>query len=238
MSVIVTMAGAGSRFQQAGYRVPKYMIEARGQTLFDWSIQSLQAFHEQHFVFACLQEHDADWIRARAHRAGLRRVDIMPRAALSLGQAQTAIDVIAAVDPHEPVWIYNIDTYIERGLHPNDLQGHQGCLHVFESQSPAMSYVRFGVQDRVCEIAEKVVISSWATVGMYGFETAQLFAQLYQTSYGQPQAPQASEQYIAPIYQSLLRQGGRVCAPRLASSAVHILGTPQEVLLFDPDVHP
>ena len=35
------MAGLGLRFKKAGYNVPKYMIEAKGKTLFEWSMDSL-----------------------------------------------------------------------------------------------------------------------------------------------------------------------------------------------------
>lgn len=31
MTVIITMAGLGSRFRKAGYNCPKYMIEAKGR---------------------------------------------------------------------------------------------------------------------------------------------------------------------------------------------------------------
>lgn len=44
MTVVITMAGLGSRFRKAGYKVPKYQIEAHGRTLFDWSMESLKGF--------------------------------------------------------------------------------------------------------------------------------------------------------------------------------------------------
>ena len=34
MTIVITMAGLGSRFRKAGYQVPKYMIEAHEKTLF------------------------------------------------------------------------------------------------------------------------------------------------------------------------------------------------------------
>ena len=42
ITVIITMAGLGTRFRKAGYQVPKYMIEAKGKTLFEWSLDSLK----------------------------------------------------------------------------------------------------------------------------------------------------------------------------------------------------
>ncbi len=239
MTVIVTMAGAGSRFRKQGYEVPKYMIRARGKTLFEWSMESLRHFFDQHFIFACLAEHDTSWIERQAAEMGIQQITVVPRASISLGQAQTAYDVIAQATPGEEVWIYNIDTYIERGLSPADMVGHQGCVHVFESRNPGMSFVRYDENGRVVELAEKKVISNWATVGVYGFSSADLYQQLYEGSYQAGEVQEVGgERYVAPMYQLLLKAGKSVCAPRLALPAVHILGTPLEVLEFDPMIKP
>ena len=40
VNVIITMGGIGSRFAKVGYNLPKYMIEAKGKTLFEWSLDS------------------------------------------------------------------------------------------------------------------------------------------------------------------------------------------------------
>ena len=48
MIVIITMAGLGSRFRKAGYNCPKYMIEAKGKTLFDWSMDSLVGYNKKY----------------------------------------------------------------------------------------------------------------------------------------------------------------------------------------------
>lgn len=45
MDIIITMGGLGSRFARAGYTVPKYRIEAKGKTLFEWSLDSLSGYN-------------------------------------------------------------------------------------------------------------------------------------------------------------------------------------------------
>lgn len=239
MTVVITMAGAGSRFSKQGYQVPKYMIRARGRTLFEWSMESLKDFSDHHFIFACLDEHNLEWIELTAKAMGFKFVTVAPRPRLSLGQAQTAYDVMSKADPHEVVWIYNIDTFIEQGLSPDDINGYQGCVHVFYSTSPSMSFVRFSDDGLVVELAEKKTISNWATAGVYGFESSKLYQQLYEASYYDGYVQEVSgERYVAPMYQLLLNSGGKVCAPKLDLCAVSILGTPQEVLSFDPTVKP
>ena len=36
LDIVITMGGLGSRFRKMGYNLPKYMIEAKGKTLFDF----------------------------------------------------------------------------------------------------------------------------------------------------------------------------------------------------------
>ena len=61
MTIVITMAGLGSRFRKAGYTVPKYMIEARGKTLFEWSMESLAGFADEDnlYVFIVRREDQA-----------------------------------------------------------------------------------------------------------------------------------------------------------------------------------
>jgi len=237
MTVIITMAGAGSRFRNHGCDVPKYMIKARGYTLFEWSISSLVNFFDDHFIFACLSEHDQNWIRQRAVDFGVKKVSIASRPSISLGQAETAYDVIHLAENGRPVWIFNIDTYIANGLSPLDLSGYQGCVYVFESRNPSMSFVKYNETGEVVDIAEKVPISNWATVGLYGFESAALYQQLYTEAYLDGELDEfGGERYVAPIYKMLLKSGNLVCAPKLDLAAVNVLGTPLEVLRFDPFV--
>ncbi len=44
MTIVITMAGSGTRFKNAGYSMPKYQITVHGKTLFEWSMESLAAF--------------------------------------------------------------------------------------------------------------------------------------------------------------------------------------------------
>jgi hypothetical protein len=213
---------------------------ARGRTLMDWSLMSLRAFFGQPFIFACLDKEDADWIRAAASALGIADVVVSKRSGLSRGQAETAFDALVHVDLGQPLWIYNIDTYVAPGaMRPEDLSMAIGCVPVFPCAEPNMSFVRYGSGRDVMEIAEKQPISDWATVGLYGFHSAACFSEHYQDAYDRGRIRLTNaERYIAPIYELLLIQGGRVVAPRLQKDEVSILGTPAQVLTFDPAAHP
>jgi hypothetical protein len=240
MTVLITMAGLGSRFKDRGYLPPKFRIVARGRTLMDWSLLSLQAFFGQRFIFACLDEEEGDWIRSAAAALGIAEIVVAKRTGVSRGQAETAFDALAHADRSEPLWIYNIDTCVRpNAMRPQDLGTAVGCIPVFHCSEPNMSFVRYGTGNDVIEVAEKQPISSWATVGLYGFSSAAGFAQYYEEAYdaGRIRLMQG-ERYVAPIYELMLIHGKRVLAPRLELEDVVILGTPAQVLAFDPAAQP
>lgn len=44
MKVIISMAGNGSRFKQAGINEEKYKLQIKEQTMFEYALESLRAF--------------------------------------------------------------------------------------------------------------------------------------------------------------------------------------------------
>jgi hypothetical protein len=213
---------------------------AHGHTLMDWSLLSLQAFLEQPFIFACLEQEDVDWIRSAAAASGIAEAIVATRSSVSRGQAETAFDALVHADLGQPLWIFNIDTYVApHAMRPQDLDAATGCVPVFNSSEPNMSFVRYGSGGDVIEVAEKNPISSWATVGLYGFRSAARFAECYQEAYERGRIRVANaERYVAPLYEVMLNDGERVVAPRLEARDVHILGTPAQILTFDPAANP
>lgn len=234
------MAGLGYRFTQRGYLPPKFCIVARGRTLMDWSLSSLESFFGDRFIFACLGDVDGGSIRSTAAALGIADVVVARRVGVSRGQAETAFDALMHADPHEPLWIYNIDTYVRPcAMNPKDLGTACGCIPVFECSETNMSFVRYDAGGDVIEVAEKVAISSWATVGLYGFNSAGTFSRHYEEAYERGRIRLShGERYVAPLYELMLAQGERVVAPRLQVNDVHILGTPAQVIAFDPDAQP
>jgi NDP-sugar pyrophosphorylase family protein len=239
MTVIITMAGLGSRFTSEGFEIPKYKITARGRTLFEWSLLSLTDFHSEKFIFCTLKNDDSSWILKTARRIGISAAEIFVLPNLTRGQAETAYESLCQVKAGSKIWIFNIDTYVVKGLKRNTLDNADGSLEVFLSDDKGMSYVRKNGNDQVLQVAEKKLISNLASLGLYGFSSKELYVKAYLETYETTDRLDTSgERYIAPIYNYLLDHGLRVIAPEIAFDDVHILGTPKQVRQFDSDVMP
>ena len=78
MNVVITMAGSGIRFREAGFFQPKHMIAVGGKTLFEWSLSSLQNFFEHQFVFVARAEHDSKaFVQKECAKLGCCNVSIV-----------------------------------------------------------------------------------------------------------------------------------------------------------------
>ena len=55
---VIPMAGKGQRFKDQGILKPKFLIETKGRTLFEWSVRSLPLDIASKVIFICLDEHE------------------------------------------------------------------------------------------------------------------------------------------------------------------------------------
>ena len=234
MSVVVSMAGLGSRFSRAGYKQPKYKILVKSKTMFEWSMLSMRDFFDTHFVFACLDDADFEWIQKIANSLEIIDYSFHIRESVSRGQAETVYDAVNLLKKDDMLWVYNIDTYVESGIKKTDIGSASGCLHVSYSTEPNMSFVDYDVNGKVNKVVEKKQISTWASVGCYGFSSVDLYREIYKKSYLSGMTKEVGgERYIAPMYSLMLNHGMEVVAPKLDQSLVHVLGTPEDIEKFN-----
>lgn len=235
MNIVITMAGLGTRFKKAGYETPKYKIQAKGKTLFEWSMESLNGFKEpsNQYLFVVREEDDSkEFIEEKCRHLGIRNVTIIEIDHVTKGQAETVMKAKACWDRNESLFIYNIDTYIEGNeMNSSQLKG-DGFIPCFKGAGDHWSFVRLDDTGIAVEVREKKRISEYCSVGAYYFCSAKLFEELYTELYMNQQYLEAGEQYVAPVYNLLLNRGGKVFISDIPVDKVHILGTPEEVELF------
>lgn len=230
MNIVITMAGLGLRFRDAGYTVPKYQIEVNGKTLFEWSMSSLENFFGDTFIFLVRKDDDAtDFINSACGKMGID-AKIIQLEKLTRGQAETAMFASKLWIADEPLLIYNIDTYVEPGqLRPELLRG-AGFIPCFTASGTHWSFVKLDAGGKAVEVREKERISNHCSIGAYYFQSAQLYADLYENFYSDDSG--RVEQYIAPIYNLLIERGADVFIQDIDAEFVHVLGTPAEVEIF------
>lgn len=237
IDVVITMGGLGSRFRKMGYTIPKYMIEAKGRTLFEWSMASLEGYSRNvsKYIFIVMRDESVDvegFIEKQCKKIGLLRYHVIVLDYLTDGQATTASLAEKYWNPDHSLLIYNIDTYVETGEMSSSALKGDGFIPCFQAEGEHWSFVRLDETGRVTEIKEKKRISNYCTLGAYYFKTCRLYKSLYDEFYSSEQGVINGEKYVAPLYDYLLSKGGEVYISDIAAEKVHVLGTPEELQAF------
>ncbi len=236
-NILITMAGRGSRFYKAGYKEPKYAIQAHGHSLFYWSMISLKHFFDKEntYIFVCLKENNSgDYVRRECENLGINNVSIVELDELTDGQATSAYVSKELWDQDAPLLIYNIDTYVNpRVLHPKDIKpGSEAWVPCFQVPGDHWSFVKLGDDGWAIDCAEKTRISNYASIGLYWFSTAKDYIDTYDTFFSHPKNMVKGERYIAPMYKHYIETGRKVSIVDLSVEDVHVLGTPDELNVF------
>lgn len=235
MTMIITMAGLGTRFRNAGYTCPKYMIEAKGKTLFEWSMDSLTGYNAYvgKYIFIVRKEDKStDFIREKMIKYGITDIHILEIDHITDGQATTCMLALPCCNPNAGIMIYNIDTYVEPGeLRYEDISG-DGYIPCFHAHGDHWSFVKLDNHGNVTEVREKERISDNCTLGAYYFSSAKLYGELYDEFYSDNGHMAKNEKYIAPLYNQMIKRGMKVTISIVDFIKVHVLGTPEELQNF------
>ena len=235
MDIVITMAGLGSRFREAGYNVPKYMIEAHGKSLFEWSLLSLKGYTDEntYFYFIVRAEDKAsDFINEEAKKLNCNNIRVIELDHTTDGQATTAMLAADYWRKEEPLMIYNIDTYVEAyEMKASELKG-DGFIPCFHAPGDHWSFVSLDENGRAVEVREKQRISDNCTLGAYYFKSCGLYEEMYKEYYSSDANLEKGEKYVAPLYNYMISKGMDIYISIVDFNKVHVLGTPAELKVF------
>ena len=230
MKIIITMAGLGSRFKDAGYEVEKYEIMFHGKTLFEWAIESLQNFKNNDFIFITRDFKDVNsFINEKTKKMGIKNIHIKIIPCTTKGQAETVLFANEFIKSDESLIIYNIDTYVNSQFLRAEYIKGDGWIPVFFAEGDKWSFVEANEQNLVLETAEKMRISDNCSIGLYYFSSYSIFESCVNKYYNDKNNAN-KEWYIAPLYNVLINEGYKIYMHQLPKESVIILGTPEDLI--------
>lgn len=240
---IIPMAGLGSRFQKAGYDLPKYMLRVRGASVFEHAMRSLPLDPAEKLVFVALKEHQEAYALGSFLEGALKRLpaglppglkkEIILLEKPTSGQAETVMKARDSVPPGAELAIYNIDTYFSSGTLTAALadpaRKRDGILGAFtlKERDPKWSFAALRPDGTVAETAEKKQISGNALTGFYHFTDAAGFFRAAGAALASGLTTRG-ELYVAPLYNALIAEGLRFVLDRAAR--IVPLGTPEDLI--------
>ena len=237
LNIVIPMAGGGSRFQKAGFTLPKPLIPVFGRPMVQVVIDNVRPSMPHRFIFivqrAAVAQHRLDvLLRQWAPGCKIAMLD-----GITEGAACTVLTAKTLIDDDNPMMIANSDQYVELDiddyLASMDRQQADGMIMTMWADHPKWSYVRFDSEGRPCEVVEKQVVSNEATVGIYNYRRGRDFVAAAERMIAKNLRVN-NEFYVAPAYNEMLASGARLCLYNVGReyAGMYGLGTPEDLAIF------
>ena len=232
------MAGRGSRFNKAGYTLPKPLLPVFGRPMIEVVIENLRPSQPHRFVFICQREHlSAHNLESTLQQAGSNTL-IIPIDQVTEGAACTVLLAEADIKNDDALMIANCDQYIAT---PIDAymrcmaeEGFDGFIMTMTANDPKWSYIGLGANGNVNRVVEKKVVSNEATVGIYNYRRGRDFVAAAREMIESNDRTN-NEFYVAPAYNYMIRRGSRVGYMNIGAdrNGMFGLGVPEDLEYFN-----
>jgi HAD superfamily hydrolase (TIGR01509 family) len=230
ITVVIPMAGNGSRFASAGYIDPKPLIPVRGKSMISWVVDNI-AVPNATFVFVIRSDYPEsckDHLRSIAPGCSFITVDKVTE-----GAACTVLLAKDIINNDTPLLIANSDQFIEfdpvEFVHSFLLSGADGKISTFDgTRDPKWSYA--AVKDGfVTEVREKDPFSDHATTGIYMWKRGSDFVRFAEQMISK-NIRINNEFYTVPVYNEAIAAGLKVTIS--GCTKMWGLGTPEDLEFF------
>ena len=169
MNVLIPMAGAGSRFQAAGYTFPKPLIDVEGKPMIQVVVDNLNI--DATFIYVVQKEHREKYNLDTLLNLITPNCKIVEVDGLTEGAACTTLLAKEYIDNDQPLVMANSDQFVEwdsnEFMYKMIEQNVDGGILTFKATHPKWSFAKVDEYGYVTEVAEKNPISDIATVGVY-----------------------------------------------------------------------
>lgn len=231
VTVLIPMAGAGSRFIKAGYDLPKPLIDVNGKPMIQHVVDNLNI--DAKFIFVVQEEHYKKYNLATYLNLIAPGCEIIQTSGVTEGAACTTLLAKNFINNDRHLLIANSDQFVEWSscdfMYSMLCDDADGGILTFEANDPKWSYVRLGLDGYACEVAEKKVISNEATVGIYYWKKGSDYVKFAEQMITN-NIRVNNEFYVCPVYNEMFKENNRVKIFR--ADKMWGLGTPEDLDYF------
>lgn len=231
LNILIPMAGAGSRFEKAGYTFPKPLIEVNGKPMIQTVVENLNI--NANYIFIVQKSHREKYnldtvLNLIAPNCKIYEVD-----GVTEGAACTTLIAKEAIDNGNPLLMANSDQFVEWNsgefLYSMQSQNVDGGILTFNSTHPKWSYAKVDQNNLVTEVAEKNPISDIATVGIYYWKSGCDYVK-YAEQMISNNIRYNNEFYVCPVFNEAIRDNKKIKTFNIEK--MWGLGTPEDLQYF------
>ena len=231
LNILIPMAGAGSRFKEAGYIFPKPLIEINNKPMIQTVLDSLNL--EGNFIFIVQKDHQKKYNINSVLKILKPNCKIIELNELTEGAACTTLLAKSYINNKNPLIIANSDQFIKwdsvKSMYNFNSKKIDGGILTFEAIHPKWSYAKTDKNNLVTEVAEKKVISKNATVGVYFWKRGDDYVK-YAEQMIKKNIRVNNEFYVCPVFNEAIKDKKKIIIDPVEE--MHGLGTPDDLNNF------
>jgi HAD superfamily hydrolase (TIGR01509 family) len=228
LNVLIPMAGAGSRFEQAGYTFPKPLIDVRNKPMIQVVIENLNL--EANYIYVVQKAHREKYNLDTLLNLLTPGCKIVETDGLTEGAACTALLAKEYIDNSNPLFFANSDQFVEWDSNEfmykmNETEADGGIV-TFTATHPKWSFAKIDEKGLVVEVAEKKPISDIATVGYYYWKHGSDFVK-YAEEMIEENIRVNNEFYVCPVFNQAIKDCKQIRTFNV--KGMWGLGTPEDL---------
>ena len=228
LNVLIPMAGAGSRFEQAGYTFPKPLIEVRKKPMIQVVVENLNI--KANYIYVVQKSHREKYNLDALLSLITPGCKIVETEGMTEGAACTALLAKEHINTDAPLFFANSDQFVEwdsnEFLYKMNETDADGGIVTFEATHPKWSFAKVDEQGLVTEVAEKKPISNIATVGYYYWKHGSDFVK-YAEQMINKNIRVNNEFYVCPVFNEAIGDCKQIRTFNV--SGMWGLGTPEDL---------
>ena len=231
LTVLIPMAGAGSRFQQAGYTFPKPLIDVKGKPMIQVVVENLNI--KANYVYVVQKEHREKYNLDTLLNLITPGCKIVEVDTITEGAACTALLAKEYINSDNPLFFANSDQFVEwdsnEFLYKMNETEADGGIVSFKATHPKWSFAKVNDEGLVTEVAEKNPISDIATVGFYYWKKGSDFVK-YAEDMIEKDIRVNNEFYVCPVFNQAIENIKQIRSFNI--DKMWGLGTPEDLKYY------
>lgn len=232
LNVLIPMAGAGSRFEQAGYTFPKPLIDVRNKPMIQVVVENINI--EANFIYVVQKKHLEKYNLDTLLNLITPGCKIVETDGLTEGAACTALLAKEFINNNNPLFFANSDQFVEWNsnefMYKMQETDADGGIVTFKSSHPKWSFAKINEHTGLVEeVAEKNPISDNATVGYYYWKCGSDFVK-YAEEMIQNNIRVNNEFYVCPVFNQAIKDKKSIKSFNIEK--MWGLGTPEDLMIY------
>ncbi len=234
INIVIPMAGRGRRFIDEGYSLPKPLIDVDGKPMIQRVIENLKPNCPHKFIFICQKDHCDNYNLEKLFASLLDKdsFECIQIDSVTQGAACTVLTSTAFINNDDSLIIANSDQIIDININEFiNFSSHteiDGAIMTFPANEQKWSYAQINKDGYVKKVAEKIVISPHATVGVYFYARGSDFVK-FANEMIRKNIRVNNEFYVCPIFNEFILDNKKITIFEIEKTKMHGLGTPEDL---------